>query len=78
MKKILIAAVLVSAVASPAFAATKHHRRVVTPPPVAWDSYAMMPASDVVVQNGQVLGVDPDPFIRASLIRQGDPANLSN
>ncbi|RDV04934.1 hypothetical protein [Undibacter mobilis] len=78
MKKFLIAAALVTAAASPSFAATSHHRHVVTPQRAATDSYAMMPASNVVVQGGQVLGADPDPFIRGQMERLGDPANLNN
>ena len=84
MKKFLIAAALVTAAASPSFAATIHHRHAMTPEKMAaasddtaFGAYAMAPASTVVVQNGQVLGADPDPFIRAELIRQGNPGDLS-
>ena len=80
MKKILIAGVLAVVAASPALAASYHHRGV------AARSYAYVPSADAygpavrsyVVSNGQVLGADPDPFIRESLIRQGSPAELSN
>ena len=81
MKKILIAGVLAVVAASPALAASKHHRAP------ANQSYAYVPASasaygptfgSYVVSNGQVLGADPDPFIRESLIRQGSAADYNN
>ena len=80
MKKFLIAGVLAVVAASPALAASSHLRAAVA------QSYAYAPAADAygpavhtyVVSNGQVLGADPDPFIRESLIRQGSPADLNN
>lgn len=77
MKKILIAAVLATAAASPSFAATVHHRHMAPAQPVSADAYAMARATTLVVQDGQVLGADPDPFIRGELAREGNPANLS-
>lgn len=83
MKKILIAGVLAVVAASPALAASKHHRAA------AAQSYAYVPSSPYasaygpaagtyVVSNGQVLGADPDPFIRESLVRQGSAADYNN
>ncbi|MBS0534853.1 MAG: hypothetical protein JSR72_12425 [Proteobacteria bacterium] len=81
MKKILIAGVLAVVAASPALAASRHHRNA------AADSYAYVPATasaygptmgTYAVSNGQLLGADPDPFIRESLIRQGSPADFNN
>ncbi|HWK95110.1 MAG TPA: hypothetical protein VNR39_06785 [Pseudolabrys sp.] len=84
MKKFLIAAALVTAAASPSFAATTHHRHVAMPDQMAASademaagSYAMAPASNIVVQDGQVLGADPDPFIRGALAREGNPADYA-
>lgn len=79
MKKILIASVLAVAVASPALAASKQRHRNVVVAPTAQSSYAFVPASaPVVVSGGQVLGADPDPFIRGQLLREGDPGSLNN
>lgn len=78
MKKLLIAAALTAAAASPTFAATVHHHRAVNTAPVATESYAMLMTSNAVVQDGQLLGVDPDPFIRGQLAREGSPADYSN
>jgi opacity protein-like surface antigen len=83
MKKILIAGVLAAVAASPALAASKQARnnnlqatsRSYT---TAEAAYAYSPASQFVVLNGQVLGADPDPFIRGQIERLGDPANLNN
>jgi len=84
MKKFLIAAVLTAAAASPSFAATAHHRHVAapgqtmaTPEEAAYGSYAMAPNTAVVVQDGQVIGADPDPFIREQMLREGSPADYA-
>ena len=79
MKKFLIAAILTAAAASPSFAATTHHhhRRVMTPDQSMMESYAMAPSNNTVVQDGQVIGADPDPFIREQLLREGNPADYS-
>lgn len=76
MKKFLIAAAFVLAAASPTFAATTHQmRHVIHRQPLATDSYAMAPRNDTVVEDGQVLGADPDPFIRGQLLREGNPGD---
>jgi len=79
MKKFLIAAALTAVAASPSFAATTHHhsRHVTTPTQSMMESYAMAPSSNTVVQDGQVLGADPDPFIREQLLREGNPGDLA-
>jgi len=76
MKKFFIAAAFLSAAASPGFAATTHHMRHVNHhQPLATDSYAMAPETNTVVEDGQVLGADPDPFIREQLLREGNPGD---
>jgi opacity protein-like surface antigen len=74
MKKLLLAVALAAVAASPAFAA-RHHRATTDDP--ANQAYASAPASDVVIDNGRVIGADPDPFIRGQLLREGDQT-LSN
>lgn len=69
MKKYLLAATLAALVASPALAAT-YHRTMRNDS--AMQAYAFVPQGDAVVSNGQVIGADPDPFIRAQLLREGD------
>lgn len=82
MKKILIASVLAAVAASPALAASKHARNnnASTMPrayTAAEAAYAYSPASQFVVLNGQVIGADPDPFIRGELVREGSPADYA-
>ncbi|HWK95111.1 MAG TPA: hypothetical protein VNR39_06790 [Pseudolabrys sp.] len=84
MKKYFIAAMLTAAAASPSFAASVHHRHVAQPgravataDRMAFESYAMAPTGYVVVQNGKVLGADPDPFIREQLMREGNPGDYA-
>jgi len=77
MKKFIIAATLVAAVASPALAASSHHARNSVATQRAYaaadDSYAYArPDADSVVADGKVIGRDPDAFIRQSLLREGD------
>jgi opacity protein-like surface antigen len=72
MKKYLLAAALAALAASPALAAT-HHRAIRSDS--ANGAYAYVPQSNTVVDNGTVIGADPDPSIRLQLLRQGDPAN---
>jgi hypothetical protein len=74
MKKLLLAVALTAVAASPAFAA-RHHRATTNDP--ANQAYASAPGSDVVIDNGRVIGADPDPFIRGQLLREGDQT-LSN
>lgn len=82
MKKILMAGVLAAVAASPALAASKHARTSDAQTPsryhtTAQAAYAYSPASQFVVLNGQVLGADPDPFIRGELAREGNPADYA-
>ena len=77
MKKFIIAAALVAAVASPALAASSHHARNSAATQgvyaAAEDSYAYArPAADTVVADGKIIGRDPDVFIRQQLLREGD------
>jgi opacity protein-like surface antigen len=70
MKKLLLAAALAAVAVSPAFAA-KNHRTTANDP--ANQTYASAPPnSDIVIDNGRVIGTDPDPFIRGQLQREGD------
>jgi len=80
MKKFIIAAALVAAVASPALAASSHHARNSAATQDAYaaadDSYAYArPAADAVVTDGKIIGRDPDAFIRQQLLREGDHSN---
>ena len=76
MKKLILTAALVAAVASPALAATAHHARNIAAVQRAYaaeDTYAYArPDADSVVADGKVIGRDPDAFIRQSLLREGD------
>lgn len=79
MKKLILTAALLAAVASPALAATTHHTRNNAAMQgaqgsyVAEDTYAYArPDADSVVADGKIIGRDPDAFIRESLLREGD------
>ena len=74
MKKYLLAATLAALVASPALAA-RYHRDLRSDQ--AMQAYAFVPQADAVVSNGKVIGADPDPFIRAQLLREGDPTQIN-
>jgi opacity protein-like surface antigen len=74
MKKYLLAAALAALAASPVLAAT-HHRAMRSDS--ANGAYAYVPQSDAVVDNGKVIGADPDPSIRLQLQREGDHTNLN-
>ncbi len=68
------------AAASPAFAATHHRAAVRTNAEAAYARANVAEAaytnrSNLVIDNGEVLGADPDPFIRAMIERDhGLPA----
>jgi len=69
---------LALAAASPAFAASHHrvsaHGAYARATAVPGDGYAE--PSTVVIDNGQIVGADPDPFIRAMIERDhGLPAS---
>ncbi|MGH6665514.1 MAG: hypothetical protein ACREB2_11530 [Pseudolabrys sp.] len=70
MKKYLLAVALAAAVASPALAASQHRTYRSDSAEGAY-AYAM-PESGTVVSAGKIIGRDPDPAIRADLLRQGD------
>lgn len=69
MKKYLLAATLAALVASPALAAG-YHRAMRDDS--AMQAYAFVPQSDAVVDNGKIIGADPDAVIRTQLLREGD------
>jgi len=69
MKKYLLAAVLAAFAASPALA-TNSHRAMRNDS--ADEAFASVPQSGAVVQDGKVIGADPDPSIRLQLLREGD------
>lgn len=75
MNKIFLTAAFAVALASPALAATSHHARHATDGAYAADGTYVDAAT--VVDGGKVLGRDPDVFIRQSLLREGDQANLA-
>jgi len=64
MKKLLTAVAFAALVATPALAKT-HHMTA----PSAADSYAMAAGPGVVVDDGQVVGADPDQNIRFQILR---------
>ena len=68
MKKLVTALALSAFAAAPALAAT-HHRAQATQ-----DAYAAGP--NVVIVDGKVVGADPDPNVRLSLMR--DPGLLAD
>ncbi len=84
MKKFVLAiastVALTAAVASPSFAASRHHHApATTTEATGSDAYAAYTApTNVVVEDGKVLGADPDPFIRAQMAHAGDPGDSSN
>jgi hypothetical protein len=68
MKKLITALALSAFAAAPALAAT-HHRAHATQ-----DTYAAGP--NVVIVDGKMVGADPDPNVRLSLMR--DPGLLAD
>jgi len=82
MKKLAIMLALTTLAASPALAqniqkpATANHAYQTSaaqvPPHEGWMAYAFYPDNDVVIENGQVLGRDPDPNVRLQLRRDAD------
>ena len=72
MKKYFLTAAFAVLAASPALAASSHHARN----SAAEAAYASAPTdSNAVVDEGKVIGRDPDIFIRQSLLREGDRTN---
>ncbi|MCW5692140.1 MAG: hypothetical protein KIT48_07225 [Pseudolabrys sp.] len=82
MKKVLIAVALAVAATSPALAASRYHHTDATR---AYDYAPQSPfasaygptAGTTVESDGQVIGADPDPFIREQLLREGNPGDLA-
>ena len=74
MKKYLIAAALAALAASPAVAAT-HPGVMRNDSAAAAYDYTLQPGA--VVDHGKVIGVDPDPAIRAQLLREGDHESIN-
>jgi hypothetical protein len=76
MKKLLIAFVLATLVASPAFAKKRH---AISPEAAAAFAYAPSDSgylavdSYTVVVNGQIVGRDPDENVRLMLLRDPKP-----
>lgn len=85
MKKLAIVLALTALAASPALATNvpKHlaanhayqtnNGQVI--PEEGWMAYAYYPGSDVVIEDGQILGRDPDPNVRLQLRRDSDIKN---
>ncbi len=70
MKKYLLAAALTALAASPALAATQHRAMRNDSANSAYDYVA--PNADTIVDDGKVIGADPDSSIRTQLPREGD------
>jgi hypothetical protein len=64
MKKFLTAVALAALASSPALAKTHHSTA-----PTADEAYASSAAPDAVIEDGQVVGADPDPSIRFQILR---------
>jgi hypothetical protein len=65
MRTILVAAVALSTVAVTAASAQSVRQQ------------ARTPAAYTVIEQGQVRGADPDPYVRFELLREVDPANAN-
>ncbi len=65
MKTILVAALALSTVAVTAASAQTTRQQ------------ARTPAAYTVIEQGQVRGADPDPWVRFELLREVDPANAN-
>ena len=65
MKKILVAALAISTIG--VTAASAHRRHQV--------QQSRTPAAYTVIEQGQVRGADPDPYVRFELLRETDPTN---
>ncbi len=74
MRKIIVATAFAVIAASPALAAKPGHQP--SRNTAAAGSYASAPASASVF-DGKMVGTDPDVFIRGSLLRQSNPADLA-
>ena len=72
MKKYLLIFTLAALTASPVLAVGRHAKNVKPE-----DAFAYAPPTSDVVAYGKDLGRDPDPRIRAELLRLGDISNLA-
>jgi hypothetical protein len=78
MTKTFAALVLAAIAASPAMAATYHHRATTQVYAADEAGYAYAPVgANVVIENGMVAGADPDANVRLSLREQANQ-NWSN
>ena len=68
MRKILIAALALSTVAVTAASAQSPRKQLRAAPAIT---------ANTVVEEGQIRGTDPDPYVRFELLREGDPANAN-
>jgi hypothetical protein len=80
MKHLAIAFALAILTASPALA---QYRQTVSPQAgaaqasVPYDRYTPIADHLTVIANGEVLGRDPDPAVRSTLLREGNPSNIN-
>ncbi|HKY87128.1 MAG TPA: hypothetical protein VJL90_10235 [Pseudorhodoplanes sp.] len=65
MRTILLAALALSTVAVTAASAQSVRNQ------------ARTPAAYTVINQGKVIGADPDPYVRFELLREGDPTNAN-
>ena len=68
MRKILLAALALSTVAATAASAAPARKQFRAAPAIT---------ANTVVEEGQVRGSDPDPYVRFELLREVDPANAN-
>ena len=68
MRTILVAALALSTVAVTAASAQTVRKQLRAAPAIA---------SNTVIEEGQVRGTDPDPYVRFELLREVDPANAN-
>jgi hypothetical protein len=64
MKKVLVAALAITAVGVTAASAQTTRQQ-----------QSRTPAAYTVIEQGQVRGADPDPWVRFELLRENDPTN---
>ena len=65
MKKILVAALALTTIGVTAASAQTSRQQ------------ARTPSAYTVIEQGQVRGADPDPYVRFELLREVDPANAN-
>lgn len=72
MKKIFAAVALLTVVASPALAATTHHHRAMANDEMTSDTSRVVSGQSYGNYAEGPTSTDPDPFIRRSLLIEGD------